>query len=150
MSMATAPSSTLPDTPTERWLSAIGPALPALTGPAASAERLLLLLHYGVDWRQGWVTKHRKTYWDDILPNRVIAATYRSITLRRWWSEVSAALESVPRSSAERAEVATLLGEPSLPVLDVLRTEAEALTLRTRIVAEHVRATREDQQGEDQ
>lgn len=136
--------------PTDQWLAAVGPVLPGLSGPAATAERLLLLLHYGIDWRNGWVTKHRKTYWDDILPARVITATYRATTLRRWWSEVSAVLGSAPRSSAERSEVAALLCAPALPVLDVLRTEAEALTLRTRIVAEHVRAGREEHAGEDQ
>ena len=34
--------------PTDRWLAAAD-GLPALTGPAGTAERLLLLTHYGVD-----------------------------------------------------------------------------------------------------
>src|SRR5664279_3452503 len=41
--------------PTDRWLAAV-PELPPLDGPAGTGERLLLLLHYGVDWDAGWVS----------------------------------------------------------------------------------------------
>lgn len=133
--------------PTSTWLATTAAVMPPLTGPAGIAERLLLLLHYGIDWRTGWVTKNRATYWSSVLSARVVAATYRSTTLRRWWSDVATQLESEPRTDAERLEVALLVDEDPLPVLHVLRTETEALVLRTRIVADHVRAakpTRED------
>lgn len=132
--------------PTVLWLNATRDILPPLEGPAAVAERLLLLLHYGIDWREGWVGKHRRTYWEEILPSRVITSTYRCGTLRQWWTEISTMLESAPRTSAERADVVTLLGADSLPVLEVLRTEAEALVLRVRIVADHVRTQRSAQE----
>ena len=128
--------------PTSAWLAASAPVMPALTGPAGTAERLLLLLHYGIDWRTGWVAKHRTTYWSTILADRVIAATYRSATLRQWWSDVAAELDSQPRTDAERLDVANLLAAEPVPVLHALRTETEALVLRTRITADHVRAHR--------
>ncbi|MGV9867998.1 hypothetical protein [Rhodococcus koreensis] len=41
---------------TDRWLAA-GPQLPALSDPAVQAvERLVFLLHYGIDWlEEKWV-----------------------------------------------------------------------------------------------
>ena len=129
--------------PTGRWLATAGTVLPPLQGPAGVAERLLLLVHYGVDWQGGWVGRYRTTYWDSLLPDRVICATYRAPNLRRWWREVADALGSHPRSAAERAELEELLRADSQPVLEVLRFETEALLLRTRIVAEAVRATRQ-------
>lgn len=125
--------------PTERWLTAA--ELPPLTGPAGTAERLLLLLHYSIDW-DGWVGSRRARYWDAILPDRVVLATYRADHLRRWWSEVAGELDAQPRNDDERAEVALLLEQPALPVLTILRDQTEALILRTRIVTEAVRATR--------
>jgi hypothetical protein len=67
-------------TPTDRWL-VTAPHLDGLAGPAGTAERLLLLLHYGLDWQSGWVRRYRTTYWDRLLPDRVIVATR---SLRRW------------------------------------------------------------------
>ena len=128
--------------PTTRWLATMGAAMPALTGPAGVAERLLLLIHYGVDWSDGWVARYRATYWDKVLPDRVICATYRAPNLRRWWRDVAEDLGSAPRSSAERAELEELLRADPLPVLEVLRFETEALLLRTRLVAEAVRRHR--------
>lgn len=125
--------------PTDRWLALA--ELEPLTGPAGTAERMLLLLHYSVDW-DGWVGAHRARYWDAILPDRVVLATYRSEHLRRWWSEAANELDAQPRNSAERAEVAHLVEQPALPVLTVLREQTEALLLRTRIVTEAIRATR--------
>ena len=139
-----APADTSP--PSALWLNRTGDVLPPLAGPAATAERLLLLLHYGIDWREGWVSKHRRTYWEEILPSRVITSTYRCGTLRQWWTEISTMLESTPRNSAERQDLVQLLGADSLPVLEVLRTEAEALVLRIRIVAEHARTLRTAQE----
>lgn len=129
------------DTPTDRWLAATS-HMPALPGPAGTAERLLLLIHYGIDWQDGWVGRYRTTYWDQLLPDRVITATYRAGSLRRWWREVASELSSAPRSPAERDELEQLLRADPSPVLEVLRFETEALLLRTRIVADAVRSTR--------
>lgn len=54
--------------PTDRWLAAAGDIMPALEGPAGVAERLLLLIHYGVDWSNSWVARYRATYWDVVPP----------------------------------------------------------------------------------
>ena len=129
-------------TPTDRWLATAAEHMPALLGPAGTAERLLLLVHYGVDWQNGWVGRHRNTYWERLLPDRVITATYRAGTLRRWWRDMATELDSAPRSTAERHELEQLLRADSSPVLEVLRFETEALLLRTRIVTDAVRAAR--------
>ena len=72
--------------PTDRWLAVVPDGLPRLVGPAATAERLLLLLHYGIDW-DSWVGRHRKSYWTHHLPNRVRVATYiGGIDLHEWWA----------------------------------------------------------------
>src|SRR5690606_7936901 len=65
-------------TPTSRWLALVADWMPPEEGPAGTAERILLLLHYGIDWTDGWVSRYRKTYWQHILPERVISATYGS------------------------------------------------------------------------
>lgn len=130
------------ESPTGRWLAAAAAVMPPLEGAAGTAERLLLLVHYGIDWQAGWVTRYRATYWDRILPDRVICATYRAPTLSRWWRDVADQLGSQPRSRPERTELERLLREEDLPVLELLRFEAEALLLRTRIVTEQVRAAR--------
>lgn len=127
-------------TPTDQWLNAL-PELPALAGPAGVAERLLLLLHYGIDW-DSWVGAHRGSYWASLLPDRVYKATYRSPTLGAWWSQLSTDLVSAPRSQPERSEAAQLLRAEPGPVLKVLRAETTALLLRTRLVADAVRSTR--------
>lgn len=127
--------------PTQRWLAAV-PELPPLDGTLAVAERLLLHLHYSVDF-DSWVGSYIKRYWSDLLPDRVIVATYRAGTLHRWWDDVSAELNADPRGRAERLELAQLLAHPEPQVvLDHLRSETTALLLRTRIVADAVRATR--------
>lgn len=128
--------------PTDRWLAAL-PGLPRLSEQAQIAERLLLLLHYGVDWST-WIARHRKTYWSAILPNRVIRATYRANSLPRWWTLASSDLCSAPRNAAERAEAVTLLSRDSAPVLRLLREETEPLLLRLRLVADAVRQARID------
>lgn len=128
--------------PTSRWLATTATFMPPLEGPAGVAERLLLLVHYGVDWSNGWVTRYRKTYWEQLLPDRVVCATYRAPNLRRWWRDIADDLGSQPRNSAERAELEQLLRSDPLPVLEVLRFETEALLLRTRIVADAVRESR--------
>lgn len=128
--------------PTDRWLAMAPDGLPRLAGPAAAAERLLLLLHYGIDW-EGWVGRHRKLYWTHHLPNRVRVATYvGGADLDEWWAVVSRSLESEPSSAEQRLELAGLLREPSGPVLDLLRSRSVSLVLRTRIVAEAVATVR--------
>lgn len=128
-------------TPTDVWLAHV-PAMPPLEGPEGVAERLLLLIHYGIDWSDGWVTAHRGTYWDRILPDRVIAATYRAGVLRRWWRDVTHELGSAPRNTHERTELEQLLRADSHAVLEILRFETEPLLLRVRIVTDSVRTKR--------
>lgn len=135
--MTTSPEQSL--SPTDRWLAVA--ELPPLTGPAGTAERLMMLLHYSIDW-DGWVGARRQRYWDAILPDRVVLATYRADHLRRWWSEIAEELNAQPRGEDERAELAGLLEEPALPVLTVLREQNQALILRTRIVTDAVRTSR--------
>lgn len=132
-------------TPTDRWLgqATAAVAMPPLTGSAGTAERLLLLVHYGIDWQHGWIGKRRGAYWERILPDRIVVATYRNASLRRWWRDVAGDLESHPRSVAERTELEYLLRQTSTPVLEVLRCETEALVLRTRITADAVRERRQ-------
>ncbi len=133
--------------PTDRWLAVTVGIMPPLEGPEGIAERLLLLLHYGIDWENGWVGNYRTTYWDRILPDRVVVATYLAPSLRTWWDQVANDLLSSPRSAQERAELAALLAEPSLPVMRALREQTTALLLRTRIVAETVRSVRAARQA---
>lgn len=130
--------------PTLDWLAATAGFMPALDGPAGVAERLLLLVHYGIDWSNGWVSRYRTTYWDRLLPDRIVCATYRASNLRRWWRDLADDLGSQPRTAAERADLEQLLRADSRPVLEVLRFETEALLLRTRIVADAVRDARLD------
>lgn len=132
-------------TPTDSWLAAAD-WLPGLEGSAATAERLLLLVHYGVDW-DGWVANYRATYWDRILPDRVTAAAYRSRDLRTWWTTLSRQLETAPRTSAQRRELDHLLAAESRPVLTVMREQSEALLLRTRLVADAVRTAKTEGAG---
>lgn len=126
--------------PTQTW-RAHAPLLPGLSGPADTAERLLLLVHYGVDW-DSWIGARRTTYWETLLPDRIIAATYRTNSLMAWWTTLHATLETTPRSAAERAELTFLLGQPAGPVLRILRTETDALVLRCRIISDAVRQAR--------
>lgn len=145
-------------TPTRAW-QALVPELAALTESdtahhtpqtpadraADTAERLLLLLHYSIDWDTSWVAeeKHRKTYWDEALPGRVRRAAYRSGTLDEWWSAVSTWLgAATPRYPDRRRELAALLREPPVPVLNAMQTSLPALLLRVRIIAEAVSAER--------
>lgn len=128
--------------PTAKWLACAPPELPQLEGPAAVAERLVLLVHYGIDWENGWLASRRRAYWDHHLPDRVRLATYRSgSSLDRWWSYVAEQLESTPKRD-QRRELTTLLQEPAKPVLMVLRLSSKALVLRTQTVAEEYRDSR--------
>lgn len=134
---------TPPKTPTDHWLATVADIMPPLPGPAGTAERLLLLLHYGIDWENGWIASHRATYWDKQLPDRIITSTYRAANnLRTWWSVIASDLTSTPRNSNERLELVELLTQPPQLVLAALRNETDALLLRTRIVTESVRTAR--------
>lgn len=149
-------------TPTRRW-QALVPELRSLPAPtsaaeasgqadidraADTAERLLLLLHYSIDWDNSWIgqEKNRKTYWDELLVSRVRVASYRSATLDEWWSTASALLDdAAPRHLDRRRELAELLREPTLPVLSMFQTSLPALLLRVRIITEAVAAERKEQ-----
>lgn len=139
--------------PTRAW-QALVPELPPLAGEdctdqsanaADTAERLLLLLHYSIDWDTSWVgePRYRKKYWDDILPSRVRRAAYRASSLEHWWSDVSLRLTALaPRQSERRLELARLLREPFLPVIAELRENLPALVMRVHIIADAVGAQR--------
>jgi hypothetical protein len=141
-----------PVTPTRKWQTLV-PELPPFADSdepdeyakaADTAERLLLLLHYAIDWQTSWVADHRKTYWDKELPSHVHAAANCNDTLDGWWSDVSRRLVArAPRQPDRRLELAVLLREPSEPVLGVLLDKLPALILRVSIIAEAVASTRE-------
>lgn len=133
-----------PELPTAQWLATI-PELPALTGPPAVAERLVLLVHYGINWSNGWVAGARRTYWDRVLPERILIAACRADTIGRWWSDIADELESQPRTAAQRTELAHLLAADPLPVLQALRNEYLALAQRVHTIADAVRTHREEQ-----
>jgi len=111
-----------------------------------TAERLLLLLHYSIDWENSWLgrEKSRKRYWDDILPGRVWHAARRASTLSQWWSNIALSDLDIasPSFPDRRLELAALLNEPAQPVLRVLRNNVPSLLLRVRIITEAVAAER--------
>lgn len=118
--------------------------LPPLTGPEAAAERLVLLIHRGVDW-QVWGGARRVRYWD-ALTDRVRAATYAGPTLSEWWRTVGTQIASTPRTPADRSATAVLLAHPDQrAVLDALHRHADTLVLRVRVLIEHARTGSEDQ-----
>lgn len=132
--------------PTDAWLSAS--PLPPLEGAIGIAERLVLLMHYGVDFSI-WGGARRERYWA-ALTERIKAGTYSGPTLEKWWADVSTRIVSTPRNAAERLEVATLLSTPDArAVLAALRANADVLVLRVRVVSEARRAQREEQQEDD-
>lgn len=134
-------------TPTRAW-QALVPELPSFVAADASgdtAERLLLLLHYSIDWQNSWVADRRKTYWDNEFPSHVRGAANRNDTLDGWWSDVARRLNALaPRQPERRLELAVLLREPSEPVITVLLDKLPALVVRVRIIAEAVAATRQE------
>lgn len=127
---------------TDQWLN-VTHSLQPLEGAAGTAERLLLLAHYGVNF-DGWISGYLSTYWDKLLPDRVITTAYQAQTLPQWWTALSEEISSAPRNSTERAEVAHHLEQASELVLHILRTETAALVLRARITSEAVRFARAD------
>lgn len=121
--------------------------LPALTGPEAAAERLVLLVHRGVDW-QVWGGTRRVRYWD-ALTDRVRAATYAGPTLSEWWRTICTQITSTPRTASDRADTAMLLAHPDQRgVLDALHRHADTLVLRVRVLIEHNRADTPENQAD--
>lgn len=136
------------DSPVQRWRAA-APWLPAVDSAAATAEALLLALHYSVNF-DGWIGHRRQVYWDKILPSRIRRSTYRTNTLDWWWSDVCASLDAEPGSRALRRDVAELLRAPDArEVMDILRREHVALVLRVRLIADAVRESKTKVQTEE-
>lgn len=123
--------------------------LPPLNGPEAAAERLVLLIHRGVDWSV-WGGTRRVRYWD-ALTDRVRAATYAGPTLSEWWRTITTQITSTPRTPADRADTATLLAHPDQrDVLDALHRHADTLVLRVRVLIEHNRPDHTERTDEGQ
>ena len=130
------------DTPiTDAWLSAS--PLPALEGAEGVAERLVLLVHYGVDFSI-WGLSRRGRYWD-ALKERVKGATYAGPTLAAWWSDICNQIVSEPRNSEERTEVLALLSVvEQKETLNILRSHADVLVLRARVISEHRKVNKKE------
>ncbi len=150
MSTNTTTISAVP-TPTDRWIGAArahyGDALPPSAGATDVAERLLLLLHYGIDWRGGWLTSYRDSYWSGSKPgkleDRVFAAAMTCPDLPTWWTRICADLGSGPSSGAQRLETLRLIRSDLGPeVMHLLRTTISDLLLFVRAVTDAVRAAR--------
>lgn len=131
-------SETIPASPSRRWQETVRD-LGHLDGAEDTADRLLLHLHYAIDWDKSWVRNYLKTYWDTILPTRVRLAAYQADSLPGWWSYAATDLVATPRTDARRLEVATLLNVKDGPsVLAVFHDKLPALVMRTQIFAEAV------------
>lgn len=121
-------------TPTDVWLEQS--PVPPLTGPDNVAERLLLLVHYGMNWDVWGTPSRRVRYWD-ALTERVKASTFAGPKLEYWWANMSTLMDTNPRNNAEREELASLLGGGSdKEVLSLFRNAAPVIVLRVRLVAE--------------
>jgi hypothetical protein len=108
--------------------------LPELAPEGQVAERLVLLVHRGVDW-DVWGGPRAARYWD-ALAERVRAATYAGPTLDHWWQRIARDLASTPRSS-DRQDLAVALTSPNQEVvLQTLRDHAQVLVLRIRIAVD--------------
>ena len=120
--------------------------LPALTGPEGVAERLVLLVHRGVDW-EVWGGARRVRYWD-AFTDRVRASTYAGPTLSEWWQDLCVQISSTPRYPEDRADLARLIASPDQrAVLDALHKHAATLVLRVRVLTETRRATHDHETG---
>lgn len=150
MSTNTPPNFSDPS-PTDRWIAVArerwGDALPESTGPASTAERLLLLLHYGIDWGNGWLAGYRDSYWSGAKPgkfeDRVFAAAMMCPDLPTWWTRICADLGSGPGTAAQRLEALQLVRSPDgVQVMHLLRTTISDLLLFVRTVTDAMRASR--------
>ena len=113
--------------------------LPPLEGPDAAAERLVFLVHRGVNW-DVWGPR-RMTYWD-ALCSRVKAGTYAGKDLNSWWQDISARIDSEPRNREDRRLLAeTLMAPDQREVLNALRDNCDFLVLRVRVAIENHRET---------
>lgn len=113
--------------------------LPPLEGPAADAERLVFLVHRGINW-DVWGPRHL-TYWD-ALCSRVKAGTYAGKDLNAWWQDISTRIDSEPRNREDRRVLAeTLMAAEQRAVLNVLRDNCDVLVLRVRVAIESHRET---------
>lgn len=122
--------------------------LPALSGPDGTAERLVLLIHRGVDW-EVWGGRRRVRYWD-AFADRVRAATYAGPTLSQWWQDIARELTSTPRTIEDRADIAELIAvDNQRAVLNSLHTHAPTLVLRIRVLSEHHRAPDPEDHSDD-
>lgn len=130
-------------TPTQQWMANTAAYMPPLNGAAGTAERLLLMLHFSIDWNVSWAANYRTSYWDKQLPERVFVAAHQSSTLREWWSQLAEDFVAAPTTPQARIELAQLLDDKDpRAVLRCLAAETLALVMRTRIVAEAKAAKR--------
>lgn len=115
--------------------------LPPLEGDYSVAERLVLLIHRGVDW-DVWGGARRVKYWD-ALADRVKAATYAGNTLSHWWQYIGLDMPSSPKNAQDRKEAAFLLAsENQKNILKILRGHSSTLVLRVRVISEIMREQR--------
>lgn len=119
---------------TSEWLE--NSPLPSLPTEAEQiAEKLILIIHYGVDFSI-WGGVRRVRYWD-ALAERVKASTYAGPTLNEWHSNISSSLVSQPRNEKERLELVELLqSDNEREILKTLRNKAQTLVLRVRVISE--------------
>lgn len=127
------------------WQAAAkGTLRPLPTDHDEIAERLLLHLHYAIDWKTSWVADHRGSYWTEALPSRVRRATYQADSLESWWSIAARALGAhTPRDPERRLELADLLGADSESVLAVFHDKLLARIMRVQIIADAVSSQRD-------
>ena len=120
-------------------------ALEPLPGPEGIAERLVGLVHQGVDW-DVWGGHRRIRYWD-ALADAVRSGVYAGRTLFDWFERVCRQISSEPPGSAEgRAELAALLScGQDREVLRALQRHAGALVLRVRVQREAQRKRQKEE-----
>lgn len=118
---------------------------PALDeGPESIAEKLVFLMHRGVDWTV-WGGDRRYRYWD-ALSDRVRAATYAGNSLQDWWEALEKQISSQPRNAEDRMLAAELLSQPKADeraILVNLRKHAGTLVMRIRVHIEASRKTKD-------
>lgn len=126
--------------PSQLWQAAAKKNLrPLTTDQDDVAERLLLHLHYAIDWKTSWVADRIATYWTEVLPSRVRRATYQADSLESWWSIAARALGAhTPGDPDRRLELANLLAEDSELVLAVFHDKLLARIMRVQIIADAV------------
>lgn len=118
---------------------------PALDeGPEAIAEKLVFLMHRGVDWSV-WGGERRYRYWD-AFSDRIRAATYAGNSLQDWWEALEKQITSQPRNPDDRMLATELLSQnksDERAILVNLRKHAGTLVMRTRVHIEASRKTKD-------